>query len=152
MTIFRQRSKYYYLVFLWLSILSDYIISSSHPYYYVLQSRRPSYIISPRNIFQMTYIIHEIDYISFATIKSGSSLIWRSYTIMHDCKVRIGAVKLVRFDYSTNELSQTSSCIVIREKILAPKIIFLVFFGKDIGVNFIYSSRLKYKKTLIREV
>jgi len=33
-----------------------------------------------------------------------------------------------------------------------PKIIFLVFFRKDIGVNFIYSSRLKYKKTLIREV
>ena len=100
----------------------------------------------------MAYIIHEIDYISFAIIKSGSSLIWRSYTVTRDCKVRIGAVKIVRFDYSTNELAQTSSCIVIREKILAPKIIFLVFFGKDIGVNFIYSSRLKYKKTLSREV
>jgi len=59
----------------------------------------------------MAYIIHEIDYISFATIKSGSSLIWRSYTVTHDCNVRIGAVKLVRFDYSTSELAQTSAAL-----------------------------------------
>jgi len=37
MTIFRQRSELSSGVF-----MDEYIISSSDPYYYVLQSRRPS--------------------------------------------------------------------------------------------------------------
>lgn len=93
-----------------------------------------------------------MDYISFATLEHGSSLAWHIHTVRYNWRVRIGVEKLLPFDYFIYRLVRTSDYIMIIARISTSKIIFLVFFRKEIAVDLNYSSQRRYEKILLREV
>ena len=88
-----------------------------------------------------------MDYISSATLEHGSSLAWHIHTVRYNWMVRIGVEKLLPFDYFIYRLVRTSDYIMIIARILTSKIIFLVFFRKEIVIDLNYSSSGSMRKS-----